>query len=308
MRVHQRGLGPRTRRRVETARGQPLPAIGQRPRAVGPPPGAGAIRCGDEGTRRFRGPSPTTRPCSASRAWRGFAQAAPDGPGFLQGAPGVAGGGRLARGAIPALRRLHPGRVISPGSSACKRRPWQPYRQALALVEQMAAASPDDPEVAGLPGAGPTRGLASRSGRWAGPRGPPVLRTGPRDPGAARPRRSRDAPVPRGPLLDPLQHRRHPPGDRSSGRSDPSSPQAIAIHEDLVARHPGNAQYRSDLAWCWRYLSLALAASGDLDEALRLAERAAALLRTARRRGTTPTSSPAGGWRAASTRSAASVS
>ena len=41
---------------------------------------------------------------------------------------------------------------------------------------------------------------------------------------------------------------------------------AIAIHEDLVARDPGNAHHRSDLAWAWRYLGLAMAASGDLDD------------------------------------------
>ena len=35
-----------------------------------------------------------------------------------------------------------------------------------------------------------------------------------------------------------------------------------------------NAHHRSDLAWGWRYLGQAVAASGDLDEALRLAERA----------------------------------
>ena len=40
---------------------------------------------------------------------------------------------------------------------------------------------------------------------------------------------------------------------------------------------PRNAQYRSELAWCWRYLAMALAAAGDLKSALPLAEQAASL-------------------------------
>jgi len=51
---------------------------------------------------------------------------------------------------------------------------------------------------------------------------------------------------------------------------------AIAIHQDLVNRHPSNTRYRSDLAWCWRYLCLTLVATGDTAAALRLAEQAAA--------------------------------
>ena len=52
---------------------------------------------------------------------------------------------------------------------------------------------------------------------------------------------------------------------------------AIAIHEGLVRRFPGETRYRNDLGWAWRYFSLALAAVGDLNAALGLAERAAAL-------------------------------
>src|SRR5262249_60877214 len=43
--------------------------------------------------------------------------------------------------------------------------------------------------------------------------------------------------------------------------------QALAIHEALVSHQPGNAQYRNDLGWCRRYLSQALAATGDLGAA-----------------------------------------
>jgi hypothetical protein len=32
----------------------------------------------------------------------------------------------------------------------------------------------------------------------------------------------------------------------------------MAIHEKLAGQHPGNAAYRDDLAWCWRYLCQAL--------------------------------------------------
>ncbi len=53
--------------------------------------------------------------------------------------------------------------------------------------------------------------------------------------------------------------------------------QAVAIHQDLANREPNHAPYRSDLAWCWRYLSLSLAATGDAAGALRLLERAAVL-------------------------------
>jgi tetratricopeptide (TPR) repeat protein/tRNA A-37 threonylcarbamoyl transferase component Bud32 len=52
---------------------------------------------------------------------------------------------------------------------------------------------------------------------------------------------------------------------------------AITIHEGLVRRFPDETRYRNDLGWAWRYLSLALAAVGDLNAALLLFERAAAL-------------------------------
>jgi serine/threonine-protein kinase len=55
--------------------------------------------------------------------------------------------------------------------------------------------------------------------------------------------------------------------------------QAIGIHEGLVARDPGNTRYRSDLAWCWHYYGISLAASGDLKAALHMFERATAALK-----------------------------
>src|SRR5262249_9696593 len=51
----------------------------------------------------------------------------------------------------------------------------------------------------------------------------------------------------------------------------------IEIHDALVKRYPAKPQYRSDLAWCWRYLCMALFARGDSRSALQLAERAAAV-------------------------------
>src|SRR5262249_3386559 len=53
--------------------------------------------------------------------------------------------------------------------------------------------------------------------------------------------------------------------------------QAISIHDTLVKQHPSNTRYQSDLAWCWRYLCLALVARGDSVRALELAERATAV-------------------------------
>ena len=75
-------------------------------------------------------------------------------------------------------------------------------RQSLALVEQMAAASPDDPRVKAVAGEGPRADGFHLPD--AGPAGgsPPVLRASPRDPGGPRPRPSRGGPVPRGPLMD----------------------------------------------------------------------------------------------------------
>ena len=52
---------------------------------------------------------------------------------------------------------------------------------------------------------------------------------------------------------------------------------AIAIHEELARRDPENDQHRTDLGWCWRYLGLALAASGDRDSALEQLLRATAI-------------------------------
>ena len=82
---------------------------------------------------------------------------------------------------------------------------------------------------------------------------------------------------------------------------------AIAIHEELVARDPGNPHLRSDLAWAWRYLGLARAASGDLETAQDLVERAVEL--TSGSCGViSPTPRPAGGWPGASTRWGGSAS
>jgi serine/threonine-protein kinase len=53
--------------------------------------------------------------------------------------------------------------------------------------------------------------------------------------------------------------------------------QAFEIHGGLFRQQPGNAQHRSDLGWCWRYLSQALASAGDLGAALRSAEQAVTL-------------------------------
>jgi tetratricopeptide (TPR) repeat protein len=52
---------------------------------------------------------------------------------------------------------------------------------------------------------------------------------------------------------------------------------AMAIHQELVESYSTNAAYRNDLGWCLRYLCQALAASGDLDAALRFAEQAVTL-------------------------------
>jgi hypothetical protein len=51
----------------------------------------------------------------------------------------------------------------------------------------------------------------------------------------------------------------------------------MKIHQALVNERPAFARYRSDLAWCWRYLCLAKVAAGDSSAALELVERAAAV-------------------------------
>jgi eukaryotic-like serine/threonine-protein kinase len=53
--------------------------------------------------------------------------------------------------------------------------------------------------------------------------------------------------------------------------------QTIAIHQKLANGDPSNRAYRSDLAWCWRYLGLTLVTAGEPASALRLLERAAVL-------------------------------
>ena len=65
------------------------------------------------------------------------------------------------------------------------------YRRSLALVEQMAAAAPADPDVRASLGKAHFRiGFTLQDDGPAG-RGPAVLRAGPGDPGAARPRQPR---------------------------------------------------------------------------------------------------------------------
>jgi serine/threonine-protein kinase len=150
-------------------------------------------------------------------------------------------------------------------------------RHSLALTEQMAAASPDEPRVMNSLGRAHARmGYTFRTmGRPA-----EALRSYERA-RAIQEELARDHPA--------IAHYRevlswtlsnlgvshlelgHPEeAIRFHGR-------AVSIHEGLVARDPLHANERGDLAWGWRYLSQALAASGDLDEALRLAERAAEL-------------------------------
>jgi tetratricopeptide (TPR) repeat protein len=151
------------------------------------------------------------------------------------------------------------------------------YRRALAMVEQMSTATPDDPERRFALAQCHTRvGFTLRTmGRPAGAR---------QSYGRARA------------ILEPLardqpgitRHREHLSFTLSNlgvieqdlGCTDEAiclHRQALEIHEALVRQQPGNAQYRNDLGWCWRFLSQALASAGDLVAALRAAERAVAL-------------------------------
>jgi tetratricopeptide (TPR) repeat protein/tRNA A-37 threonylcarbamoyl transferase component Bud32 len=151
------------------------------------------------------------------------------------------------------------------------------HRRALAMVERMAAATPDDPE----------RRLAlARCHTRIGF----TLRT------MGRPTEARQSYVRARAILEPLAHDH--PGivrhreqlsftlsnlgviEQDLGRTDEAirlHRQALAIHEALVRHQAGNPQYRNDLGWCWRYLSQALGSSGDLVAALRAAERAVGL-------------------------------
>jgi tetratricopeptide (TPR) repeat protein/tRNA A-37 threonylcarbamoyl transferase component Bud32 len=151
------------------------------------------------------------------------------------------------------------------------------HRRALALVEQMAALEPDDPETRAALAACHTRiGFTLRTrGRSAEALQPyeqarkiqqSLVRDNPSDP------RHREA------LSWTLSNIGviHQDIGRLAQAIDLHR-QAIAIHQELVRANPGNTLYRSDLAWCWRYLCLALAATGDAAGALQLAEQAVAL-------------------------------
>jgi tetratricopeptide (TPR) repeat protein/tRNA A-37 threonylcarbamoyl transferase component Bud32 len=151
------------------------------------------------------------------------------------------------------------------------------HHRALAMVERMAAATPDDFE---------TRFALARCHTRVGF----TLRT------MGRTAEARQSYGRARAILEPLalDH----PGDarhrellsftlsnlgvieQDLGRTDEAillHRQAFEIHEALVRHQPGNAQYRNDLGWCWRYLSQALASAGDLVAALRAAERAVVL-------------------------------
>jgi tetratricopeptide (TPR) repeat protein/tRNA A-37 threonylcarbamoyl transferase component Bud32 len=151
------------------------------------------------------------------------------------------------------------------------------YRRALAMVEQMSRATPDNPE---------RRFALAQCHTRIGF----TLRT------MGRPADARQAYGRAREILGPLtrdhpgiaRHREHLSFTLSNlgvieqdlGRTDEAirlHRQALEIHEALVRHQPGNAQYRNDLGWCWRYLSQALASTGNLAAALRAAERAVAL-------------------------------
>ena len=151
------------------------------------------------------------------------------------------------------------------------------HRRALAVVEQMAAAAPGDPDVRAALATCHTRiGFTLRT------RGRPtealepyeqakgiqeqLARENPADPRYAEAFSWTLSNI--GVILHDI------------GRNAEAirlHEQAIAIHRDLVSAHPRNAGYRSDLAWCWRYLSLSLVAAGDTTAALRLAKQAVAI-------------------------------
>ena len=151
------------------------------------------------------------------------------------------------------------------------------HRRALALVEQMAAAAPDDPGVrAALAICHTNIGFTLRT------RGRPAEALRPyeqaREIQEQLARENSDDPRYQEALswtlsnIGVIQQEIGRPAEAIRLHE-----QAIAIHQNLANRHPGNAAYRSDLAWCWRYLSLALVATGDTAAALRLAEQAAVL-------------------------------
>jgi serine/threonine protein kinase len=150
-------------------------------------------------------------------------------------------------------------------------------RRALAMVERMAAATPDDPEKRFA-----LAGCHTRIGF--------TLRT------MGRPGEARVSYGQARAIQEPLA-RDHPGVARyrevlswtlsnlgvieqdvgCSAEAIHLHRQALEIHEGLVRQQPANAPYRSDLGWCRRYLSQALASAGDLGAALRSAAQAVAL-------------------------------
>jgi tetratricopeptide (TPR) repeat protein/tRNA A-37 threonylcarbamoyl transferase component Bud32 len=151
------------------------------------------------------------------------------------------------------------------------------YRRALALIEQLAAEAPADPEVRSALAACHTKiGFTLRT------RGKPAEAVRPYEQARAiQEQLVRDDPA-NAQRREVLSWTISNIGviQQDIGRLADAIAlhrQAIAIHEDLVRGDPGNAQYRSDLAWCWRYLCLAILATGDSSSALRLVERASEL-------------------------------
>jgi serine/threonine-protein kinase len=151
------------------------------------------------------------------------------------------------------------------------------HRRAMALVERMAAATPDDPE---------TQFALARCHTRIGF----TLRTMGRTAEALQSYGQARA------IQEPLA-RDHPGvaryrevlswtlsnlgvSEQDLGRTAEAihlHRQALEIHEGLVRGQPGNSQYRNDLGWCWRNLAQALASAGDLGAALRSGEQAVAL-------------------------------
>ena len=151
------------------------------------------------------------------------------------------------------------------------------HRQALALVEQMAVAAPDDRALEAL-----LATCYARIGFTHRTRGDSAQALEP----YARAREIQERLVQEEPS-EP-RHREVLSWTLSNigvieldlGRISSAiqlHERAMAIHQALVNERPSIARYRSDLAWCWRYICLAKVAAGDSSAALELIERAAAV-------------------------------
>jgi tetratricopeptide (TPR) repeat protein/tRNA A-37 threonylcarbamoyl transferase component Bud32 len=151
------------------------------------------------------------------------------------------------------------------------------HRRALALVEQMAAATPDAPAIRADRARCYMRighilrvmerpDEALRSFEQARELQDALARDDPTDPRLQENLTRTLANL--GAVLQDLGR----PAD-----AVPLHRRAIGICEALAERHPGEDRRRASLAWCWRDLSLALASTGDPDAALRLDERAVAI-------------------------------